>query len=104
MYPLRARTHTQEWNDFEIAHGNEDTFREMLRVKRSVSAQFSAVNIVTQDLLAQAERLKQADKELKDAAAAAVAATDAELAKRKRERPVDFDPEGGLLPEVCAVC
>ena len=29
------------WHDFEVAHGNEDTFREMLRVKRSVKAHFS---------------------------------------------------------------
>ena len=27
-----------EWNDFEVQHGNEETFREMLRVKRSVAA------------------------------------------------------------------
>lgn len=26
---------------FEAAHGNEDTFREMLRIKRSVAASFS---------------------------------------------------------------
>ncbi|EPZ34667.1 TPR-like protein [Rozella allomycis CSF55] len=29
------------WNDFEVKHGNEDTFREMLRVKRSVQALFN---------------------------------------------------------------
>ena len=27
-----------EWNNFEVQHGNEETFREMLRVKRSVAA------------------------------------------------------------------
>ena len=31
------------WHAFEIAHGNEDTFREMLRVKRTVSANYSQV-------------------------------------------------------------
>ena len=30
-----------EWNTFEVRHGNEDTFREMLRIKRSVAASFS---------------------------------------------------------------
>ena len=30
-----------EWNDFEVKHGNEETFREMLRIKRSVAAAFS---------------------------------------------------------------
>ena len=29
------------WHDFEVQHGNEDTFREMLRIKRSVQAQFN---------------------------------------------------------------
>lgn len=28
----------QIWKDFEIKHGNEDTVREMLRIKRSVQA------------------------------------------------------------------
>jgi len=32
-----------KWNDFEVQHGNEDTFREMLRIKRSVSASYSQV-------------------------------------------------------------
>ncbi|CAO3590727.1 unnamed protein product [Absidia cylindrospora] len=30
----------QTWHDFEVQHGNEDTFKEMLRIKRSVQAQF----------------------------------------------------------------
>ena len=30
-----------EWNSFEIETGTEDTFREMLRIKRSVQAQFN---------------------------------------------------------------
>ncbi|TFK25082.1 spliceosome complex protein [Coprinopsis marcescibilis] len=30
-----------EWNDFEIETGSEDTFREMLRIRRSVQAQFN---------------------------------------------------------------
>lgn len=31
----------QKWKDFEIRHGNEDTMREMLRIKRSVQATFN---------------------------------------------------------------
>jgi pre-mRNA-splicing factor SYF1 len=30
-----------EWNSFEVETGSEDTFREMLRIKRSVQAQFN---------------------------------------------------------------
>lgn len=33
------------WRGFEVQHGNEDTFRDMLRVKRSVQAMFSQVRI-----------------------------------------------------------
>lgn len=31
----------QTWNDFEIESGTEDSFREMLRIKRSVQAQYN---------------------------------------------------------------
>ncbi|CAO1624930.1 unnamed protein product [Sympodiomycopsis kandeliae] len=31
----------KEWNSFEIEHGTEETFREMLRIKRSVQALFN---------------------------------------------------------------
>lgn len=33
-----------KWHEFEVQHGNEDTFREMLRMKRTVSASYSQVN------------------------------------------------------------
>jgi pre-mRNA-splicing factor SYF1 len=38
--PRVAKDFWEVWEKFEIAHGNEDTFKEMLRVKRSVAAQF----------------------------------------------------------------
>ncbi|KAI9860554.1 MAG: pre-mRNA-splicing factor syf1 [Vezdaea acicularis] len=31
----------QTWHQFELKHGNEDTFKEMLRIKRSVQAQYN---------------------------------------------------------------
>ena len=31
----------------QVAHGNEDTFREMLRIKRSVTASFSQTHFNT---------------------------------------------------------
>ena len=31
------------WEGFEVRHGNEDTFKEMLRIKRSVQAKFKYV-------------------------------------------------------------
>lgn len=45
-----------EWHDFEIDTGSEDTFREMLRIKRSVQAQF---NTETSFLVAQAMTTRQ---------------------------------------------
>lgn len=35
------------WKDFEIKHGNEDTIREMLRIKRSVQATFNTATHTT---------------------------------------------------------
>jgi pre-mRNA-splicing factor SYF1 len=34
--PRVAADFWQAWKDFEVKHGNEDTLREMLRIKRSV--------------------------------------------------------------------
>lgn len=34
-----------KWHEFEVQHGNEDTYREMLRIKRSVSASYSQVSL-----------------------------------------------------------
>eukprot|EP00980_Cylindrotheca_fusiformis_P012571 scaffold3084_cov144-Cylindrotheca_fusiformis.AAC.19 len=42
--PRRNDEFWNGWNEFEISHGNEETFREMLRIKRSVEASFSTVN------------------------------------------------------------
>ena len=42
--PRRNPEYWTAWHDFEVSHGNEETFREMLRIKRSVQASFSTVN------------------------------------------------------------
>ena len=39
--PKRCPDYWQAWQDFEVAHGNEDTFRDMLRIKRSVVTAFA---------------------------------------------------------------
>ncbi|KAI3869996.1 hypothetical protein MKX03_010290 [Papaver bracteatum] len=41
------------WHEFEVKHGNEDTFREMLRIKRSVSASYSQTHIILPENLLQ---------------------------------------------------
>jgi pre-mRNA-splicing factor SYF1 len=42
--PRRESDYWTRWKEFEEAHGNEDTFREMLRLQRSVSAANAQVN------------------------------------------------------------
>lgn len=44
--PTRNSMFWDEWNTFEIEHGNEETFREMLRMKRSVAAQNTTSSII----------------------------------------------------------
>uniref|UniRef100_A0A914VZD4 Pre-mRNA-splicing factor SYF1 n=2 Tax=Plectus sambesii TaxID=2011161 RepID=A0A914VZD4_9BILA len=41
------------WKDFEVRHGNEDTVREMLRIKRAVQATYNTnVNFMSAQMLA----------------------------------------------------
>ncbi|KAF8421256.1 hypothetical protein EV426DRAFT_575913 [Tirmania nivea] len=61
-----------KWERFEVQHGNEDTFKEMLRVKRSVQAQYNTdVNFIASQALARGQGQKkpaeQEDSEKRDA-------------------------------------
>jgi pre-mRNA-splicing factor SYF1 len=51
----------QKWKDFEIRHGNEDTMREMLRIKRSVQATYNTqVNMMSAQIPSSTEPAKSA--------------------------------------------
>lgn len=50
------------WHEFEVQHGNEDTFREMLRIKRSVSASYSQTHFILPEYLMQKEETGSLDK------------------------------------------
>lgn len=39
--PRSEKSYWDLWERFEVLHGNEDTFKEMLRIKRSVAATFA---------------------------------------------------------------
>lgn len=40
------------WKEFEVRYGNEDTMREMLRIKRSVQAMYNTqVNMMSAQML-----------------------------------------------------
>ncbi|EGO21615.1 hypothetical protein SERLADRAFT_451634 [Serpula lacrymans var. lacrymans S7.9] len=68
-----------EWNSFEIETGSEDTFREMLRIKRSVQAQF---NTEASYLAAQTISAKQGNGQITDDIASG--ATDAMAAAEQQ--------------------
>ncbi|KAK6143147.1 hypothetical protein DH2020_023495 [Rehmannia glutinosa] len=55
-----------KWHDFEVQHGNEDTFREMLRVKRSVSASYSQTHFILPEYLMQKDQMQTTLEEAKD--------------------------------------
>ncbi|KAL7646185.1 UNVERIFIED_CONTAM: hypothetical protein RMT77_003086 [Armadillidium vulgare] len=41
-----------QWTDFEVAHGNEDTMKELLRIKRSMQAKYNTqVNMMSAQML-----------------------------------------------------
>ena len=45
--PETDREFWDKWNEFEATYGNEDTFKEMLRIRRSVLASFSQTHFNT---------------------------------------------------------
>ncbi|RMZ88868.1 hypothetical protein DV736_g3903, partial [Chaetothyriales sp. CBS 134916] len=51
--PRMDKSFWETWEKFEVAHGNEDTFKEMLRIKRSVAAAFNTdVNFIAAQAVA----------------------------------------------------
>jgi hypothetical protein len=43
----------EKWHDFEVQHGNEETFKEMLRIKRSVEAKYhNEMQLLSHEMLA----------------------------------------------------
>lgn len=57
----------QVWHNFEVNYGNEETFREMLRIKRSVQARFDTnVNVLTAEKIAAIQaKIAEEDKKRK---------------------------------------
>lgn len=51
-----------KWHEFEVQHGNEDTFRDMLRIKRSVSARHSQTHIILPEYLMQKDQKPSIDE------------------------------------------
>mmetsp|Transcript_12309 Transcript_12309/g.23159 ORF Transcript_12309/g.23159 Transcript_12309/m.23159 type:complete len:957 (+) Transcript_12309:155-3025(+) len=51
--PRREEEFWKVWRSFEVQHGNEDTFRDMLRIKRSVQATYAQVHFNSTDIAAE---------------------------------------------------
>lgn len=50
--PQTTSAFWQTWKHFEVQHGNEDTIREMLRIRRSVQATYNTqVNFMASQML-----------------------------------------------------
>lgn len=77
----------QIWKEFEIAHGNEDTVREMLRIKRSVQATYNVqVNFMSAQMIAASST-----------ATAAAAASGQENAMDSLENTVSLEAKAAAL-------
>ncbi|KAL8906569.1 MAG: hypothetical protein Q9207_001953 [Kuettlingeria erythrocarpa] len=94
-----------KWEAFEVQHGNEDTFKEMLRVKRSVQAQYNTdVSFIASQALARSQQ--QAGQDVKGDADDGEGAQDADAMaalERQARAPMGFvaassGPEGGNRP------
>lgn len=48
--PAKHEKFWKDWREFEVLHGNEDCFREMLRIKRTVQAQYSKVHFNAEEV------------------------------------------------------
>ncbi|TAQ85454.1 hypothetical protein B7494_g6235 [Chlorociboria aeruginascens] len=100
--PRTSPSFWSKWETFEVSHGNEDTFKEMLRIKRSVQAQYNTdVNFIASQALARSQQ--RPEGELKDDGADAMAALE-----REARAPVGFvaastGPQGGNIREVAVL-
>lgn len=82
--PRREEEFWKIWRGFEVQHGNEDTFRDMLRIKRSVQATFTQVHFNSTDIAA------EGGEDVLDPMQAAE-----EKLKTEEERKRGGDPLGG---------
>ena len=93
-----------KWEEFEVQHGNEDTFKEMLRIKRSVQAQYNTdVNFIASQALARSQQRPE-NRDNEDGEGESNEQADAMAALERQARaPVGFvaastGPQGGNIP------
>ncbi|KAI2636100.1 TPR-like protein [Xylaria nigripes] len=75
-----------KWEQFEVQHGNEDTYKEMLRIKRSVQAQYNTdVNFIASQAIARSQQAR-----LTEANGGAEVADAMEQLERQARAPAGF--------------
>ncbi|CAH0054213.1 unnamed protein product [Clonostachys solani] len=83
-----------KWEQFEVQHGNEDTYKEMLRIKRSVQAQYNTdVNFIASQALARSQGQARGLDE-NDGGADAMAALERQLRAPQGFVPSSSGPVG----------
>ena len=105
--PRTTPTFWQKWESFEVQHGNEDTFKEMLRIKRSVQAQYNTdVNFIASQALARSQQRPGEEQEPDGMGGEGGAGSADAMAalERQARAPVGFvaassGPEGGNKPQ-----
>ncbi len=102
--PRTTPTFWHKWEEFEVQHGNEDTFKEMLRIKRSVQAQYNTdVNFIASQALARSQQ-RPGERDNEDGEGESNEQADAMAALERQARaPVGFvaastGPQGGNIP------
>ncbi|KAF0291296.1 Pre-mRNA-splicing factor SYF1 [Amphibalanus amphitrite] len=76
------------WREFEVAHGNEDTMREMLRIKRSVQATYNTqVNMMSAAMLASASSMSGTISDLAPGLNDGMRMLEARAAQKTADRP-----------------
>ena len=93
----------QRWDNFEIQHGNEDTYKEMLRIKRSVQAQYNTdVGFIASQAIAKSRQVQTNGEGEVDGEGAEDAM---EQIERQAKLPIgnfvaaSTGPQGGNIPE-----
>jgi len=93
LYDPRTSPHFwTKWEGFEIQHGNEGTFKEILRMKRSVQAQYNTdVNFIASEALARVQA--RPGRWIKGSVGKVVTATGTEV----NPDSIDWDMDGSPI-------
>ncbi|KAF3451555.1 hypothetical protein FNV43_RR07650 [Rhamnella rubrinervis] len=83
-----------KWHEFEVQHGNEDTFRDMLRIKRSVSATYSQTHFILPEYLMQKDQRLDLDEAKDKLKQAGVPEDEMAALERQLITPSDKDTTG----------